>query len=88
MNQTLMDWLSPTDVENEELTGIPSAEEIKKVVFDMNPLKAPSPDGMPGLFYRHYWSTVGNQLVTAVQSFFRDGWLLRELNSTFITLIP
>ena len=46
---------------------------VKKVVFEMHPLKAMGPDGMPGLFYRHYWSIVGEQLVAAVQSFFREG---------------
>lgn len=70
------------------LTSVPKAEEIRKVIFEMNPLKAPGPDGMPGLFYRHYWQIVGDQLVAAVQSFFRDGWLLQELNHTYITLIP
>ena len=74
--------------ENNMLITMPSAEDIKRVVFEMHPLKAPGPDGMPGLFYRHYWSIVGEQLVAAVQSFFREGWLLRELNHTYITLIP
>ena len=60
----------------------------ERVVFEMHPLKAPRPDGMPGLFYTHYWSIVADQLVAAVQSFFREGWLLRELNHTYITLIP
>lgn len=41
--------------ENEELIRVPTEEEIRK-----------APDGMPGLFYKHYWST-------AVQSFFRKG---------------
>lgn len=73
--------------ENDEITRIPSEDEIKKIVFDMNPLKTPGLDGMPGLFYRHYWSIVGKQLVAATQNFFRDGWMLREMNQTFITLI-
>lgn len=47
--------------ENEMLTSVPKAEEIRKVIFEMNPLKAPGPDGMPGLFYRHYWQIVGDQ---------------------------
>ncbi|XP_075650207.1 uncharacterized protein LOC142620781 [Castanea sativa] len=69
--------------ENEMLTVVPSADDIRRVVFEMHPLKAPGLDGMPGLFYRHYWSIVGDQLVAAVQSFFKEGWLLRELNHTY-----
>ena len=74
--------------ENFELTRILNAEEIKKVVWDMNPLKAPGPDGFPGLFFRRYWDIVGYQVIDVVQSFFREGWLLKQMNHTFITLIP
>ena len=73
--------------ENEMLTNVQSADDIRRVMFAMQPFKALVPDGMSSLFYRHYWSIVGDQLVAAVQSFFREGWLLRELNHTYITLI-
>ncbi|XP_030939755.1 uncharacterized protein LOC115964624 [Quercus lobata] len=73
--------------ENEMLTDVQSTDDIRRVMFEMQPFKALVPDGMSGLFYRHYWSIVGDQLVAAVQSFFREGWLLRELNHTYITLI-
>jgi hypothetical protein len=73
--------------ENENLCRVPSAEEIRTIVFEMHSLKAPGPDGFPGLFYRSYWPRVGDQVIAAVQSFFRDGWMLTELNQTFISLI-
>ena len=53
------------------LITVPSTDDIKRVVFEMHPIKASGPDRMPGLFYRHYWSIVGDQLVATVQSFFR-----------------
>ena len=56
--------------ENRELCRIPSREEIRKVVLGMKSLKAPSPDGFPTLFYKHYWDIVGDQVVLATQSFF------------------
>ena len=74
--------------ENEELCRVPSREEIRKVVFKMKSLKAPGPDGFPALFYKHYWETVGDQIILATQSFFRSGRILSELNETFIALIP
>ena len=77
-----------SEEENESICRVPSGEEIRKIVFEMHPLKAPGPDGLSGIFYRHYWSIVGNQVINAVQSFFRDGWMLREFNQAFITLIP
>jgi hypothetical protein len=54
----------------------------------MHSLKAPGPDGFPGLFFKHYWDIVGSQVTASIQSFFRDGNLLPYINHTFITFIP
>ncbi|KAL6139472.1 hypothetical protein ACLB2K_057776 [Fragaria x ananassa] len=48
-----------TDEENALLTSMPSAEEIKRTVFSMNPLSSPGPDGFPGAFYHNCWDIVG-----------------------------
>ncbi|XP_059301908.1 uncharacterized protein LOC132053826 [Lycium ferocissimum] len=40
-----------TDKDNDALTTDPREEEIKKVVFDLNPNSAHSPDGFNGYFY-------------------------------------
>ena len=77
-----------TDQNNLELCRVPSRDEIKKVVFGMKALKAPGPDGFLVLFYKHYWDIVGDQLMLVVQGFFHNGWLLKEFNKTFISLIP
>ena len=62
-----------SNIENEELCRVPTRDEIRKVMFEMKSLKAPGPDGFPALFYKHYWEIVGDQIVLATQSFFRDG---------------
>ena len=77
-----------SDLENFDLSRILDASEIKNMVWDMNPLKAPGPDGFPGLFFKCYWDTIGPQVIVAVQIFFRDGWLLSQSNQTYITFIP
>jgi hypothetical protein len=82
--------LSPilTAEENSELCRIPSSKEVRRVIFDMQSLKAPGPDGLPPLFYKQYWHIVGHSVVSAIQNFFTGGKLLKDLNSTHIVLIP
>ncbi|KAK9990720.1 hypothetical protein SO802_025705 [Lithocarpus litseifolius] len=77
-----------TEDENDVLEKIPSPEEIKAVLFEMQDLKAPGPDGFPALFYKQLWPTVGNDLVKAVTSFFTRGTMPKEVNCSLIVLIP
>ena len=37
------------------MSYIPSSEDIWAVIKEMQPLKAPGPDGMSGSFYKSYW---------------------------------
>ncbi|XP_060968682.1 uncharacterized protein LOC133036189 [Cannabis sativa] len=72
---------------NASLVSIPSAEEIKEVVFSLHPLKAPGPDGFSGCFYRKYWDLVGQSLIEVVKDFFATGTMDARFNHTFICLI-
>ena len=63
-------------------------EEIMKAVFELGALKAPGPDGFNGFFYQKYWEVVKESVVKAVQSFFQNGHMLREINRTNIVLVP
>jgi hypothetical protein len=74
--------------DNVELCRVPTPDEIKGVLFDMQSLKAPGPDGFPPVFYKHFWPTVGANVIKAVQSFFTNGKMLPETNRNFIVLIP
>jgi hypothetical protein len=74
--------------ENSSICKIPSPQEIKATIFDMNSQKAPGPDGLPALFYKRYWNIVGPTVIAVVQNFFNSGKLLSELNNTLIVLIP
>ncbi len=74
--------------ENVELLRVPTPQEIKEVIWDMHPLKSPGPNGLPSLFFKCYWPTVESQVMLAVHNFFTEGWLLPQLNHSFITLIP
>ncbi|KAL2921482.1 hypothetical protein RDABS01_012973 [Bienertia sinuspersici] len=63
-------------------------EEIKEAVKGMKLLKALGPDGFPPVFYHKHWDSVGEDIWKAINSFFTGGKLLKEINKTFITLIP
>ena len=77
-----------TEEENESLLCIPSSEEIKATLFQMQDLKAPGPDGFPTLFYKQLWPMVGNDIIKAVTSFFIRGSMPKEVNASLIVLIP
>uniref|UniRef100_A0A2N9HV68 Reverse transcriptase domain-containing protein n=1 Tax=Fagus sylvatica TaxID=28930 RepID=A0A2N9HV68_FAGSY len=54
----------------------------------MQSLKAPRPNGFPPLFYKKYWHIVGSNVIKAVQYFFTTGYMLKDINSSLIVLIP
>ncbi|XP_071699756.1 uncharacterized protein [Rutidosis leptorrhynchoides] len=62
--------------------------EVKSVIFDMGNNKSPGPDGYTAEFFKSSWDIIGDEIVDAVQDFFRNGQLLSELNHTVIVLLP
>ena len=76
-----------TEEENSILKTIPSPKEIKDTLFQMQDLKAPSPNSFPALFYKDFWPTVGDAVTQVITSFFVDGRLPKEANSSLIVLI-
>ena len=75
-------------VKNAHLCQLPSPDEIRDTVFSMQSLKSPGPDGLSPLFYKKYWHIVGQSVTTAIQNFFSFSKLFKELNYSFIILIP
>ncbi|XP_062028872.1 uncharacterized protein LOC133744858 [Rosa rugosa] len=73
---------------NEKLCASYSQEEVKNALFQMYPTKSPGPDGMPPIFFQHYWETIGADVTEAVQDFLHSGQLLPQINFTHICLIP
>ncbi|XP_062113923.1 uncharacterized protein LOC133824924 [Humulus lupulus] len=70
------------------LTSEFSNEEVKAAVFGIPGNKSPGLDGFSSFFFQDNWEVVGNSVYEAVKSFLHTGRLLKEINSTTITLIP
>ncbi|XP_074278172.1 uncharacterized protein LOC141601769 [Silene latifolia] len=65
-----------------------SPDEIKNCIFSIPANKSPSPDGFTSRFYRDSWEIIGKDIIGAVMDFFSSGELLKQINTTTLTLIP
>ena len=73
---------------NRQLSSDFLESEVQVAFSQMAPLKARGLDGMPPLFYQHYWNLVSKDITHSVLSFLNSASLPEHLNHTFITLIP
>lgn len=89
-NGLIEEVISPevSDSDNRILTSLPTWDEVKSIVFGMNANGAPGPDGFGGFFYQNYWDIVGHDVFNSVTPFFKQGWLLPNMNSNTVVLIP
>ena len=62
--------------------------EVEKALKQMHPLTTPSPDGMPPLFYRHFWPIVKSIVIHTALGFLNLGISPSKFHDTHIVLIP
>ncbi|CAL0324296.1 unnamed protein product [Lupinus luteus] len=74
--------------QNNLLTKIPTNDEIKAAAFGMNGDGAPGPDGFGGCFFKEFWDIVCHDVCNSVTQFFTQAWILLNLNSNLVVLIP
>ncbi|KAL2251976.1 UNVERIFIED_CONTAM: hypothetical protein Sindi_2319900 [Sesamum indicum] len=77
-----------TEEEADHLIANFTADDVKNAVFDIGEDKAPGPDGFSSGFFKAAWPIVGQEVTRAVLDFFATGRLLKQINSTLVTLIP
>ncbi|KAL0444855.1 UNVERIFIED_CONTAM: hypothetical protein Slati_2208200 [Sesamum latifolium] len=77
-----------TDEEARTLTAPVTRAEIKQAFFDIDEDKTPGPDGYSAGFYIAAWPVIGDEIMTAVEEFFANGRLLKQVNATLLALIP
>ena len=76
------------DPMNEYICQPFQANEIHRALKQMHPKKSPGPDGMPPLFYQHFWSLSGECVTNAILAFLNSGVIPPKFNETHIVLIP
>ncbi|XP_042481037.1 uncharacterized protein LOC122061688 [Macadamia integrifolia] len=74
------DWLM--------LDAIPSDDEIKKAVWDLDPDSSPGLDGFSGSFFRRCWMIINLDVCRVVKGFFSSGILPYGIYANFLLLIP
>lgn len=62
--------------------------EIYNTIHSMKSLSAPGPDGLPTLFYQHYWSIIGTDIIALCLDILNSGKDPSSINHTNIWLIP
>ncbi|XP_074291104.1 uncharacterized protein LOC141617871 [Silene latifolia] len=77
-----------TDHHVQQLLKPVSDSEIRQCIFSIPADKSPGPDGYTSQFYKDSWDIVGQEVCAGVKDFFHSGQLLKQLNTTNITLIP
>jgi hypothetical protein len=74
--------------ENEFLTAPFTEKEIRDAIFDMEPNKAPGPDGFLAEFYQKFWELIKGDLMQMFHDLHKGDIPLFSLNFGVITLLP
>ncbi|GKB25217.1 RNA-directed DNA polymerase, eukaryota [Tanacetum coccineum] len=88
-----IDMLFPNSLstdQQKDLECMVSKEEVKRAVWDCGTDKSPGPDGFTFGFYRHFWSTIENDVFEAIKIFAHRlvgvlGDIVNEVQSAFIS---
>lgn len=64
------------------------ADGVEKALKHMHPFKAPGPEGMPPIFYQHFWSDVNSVATKTALDFLNNGIAPPNFHETYIVLIP
>ncbi|KAK3212400.1 hypothetical protein Dsin_017106 [Dipteronia sinensis] len=91
-------WCRPTmeglelktleEVDRENLEEVFSIEEVWEAVRNCGVDKSPGPDGLNFNFIKANWEVIKDDVMNFFGKFYSDGSRIKELNNTFVALIP
>ncbi|KAL0416809.1 UNVERIFIED_CONTAM: hypothetical protein Slati_3512800 [Sesamum latifolium] len=77
-----------TDEDRRFLCDMPSWEEVREIVFSIEPESVAGPDGFGAFFYHTCWDFMSDDVFGAVTEFFWGVALPKTFTATTISLIP
>jgi hypothetical protein len=77
-----------SDAERQMLEDQFTVSEVWLAVCECDGNKAPGPDGLSMNFIRINWETIKDDIMNFMCEFYRDGSVVKNLNSMFLALIP
>lgn len=60
------DWNLVSDAQNFILTAMPSVEEVRDAVFDLDSTNTPGPDSFGGFIYHKCWNIIAEDVFHAI----------------------
>jgi hypothetical protein len=86
----VIDLVEPaiSELTNMSLCKAFTDDEIGYALFQIGPLKAPSPDGFSARFYQRNWDVLKSDVTVVVKQFFESGIKPSRVNDIAIVLIP
>ncbi|CAA7056409.1 unnamed protein product [Microthlaspi erraticum] len=70
------------------MVTFPQADDIKRVLFRLNPNKSSAPDGLTSGFYKAAWGILGEEVIASIKNIFLTSFMPTSTNSTILTLVP
>ncbi|KAG5599043.1 hypothetical protein H5410_030413 [Solanum commersonii] len=71
-----------TSTDHESINVMPNAEEVKRVVFELNAESSCGPNGFSGCFYQSCWDIVGPDIIKVIHDIFRGSTLPKFITHT------
>ncbi|KAL9681370.1 hypothetical protein QQ045_013153 [Rhodiola kirilowii] len=88
-NQRLLDVQSRVPVDSKMVLCGPVTElEVKTVLFQMYPRKAPGPDRFSVIFFQKHWHLLKDTIIKRILKVFSEEKLEEGMNETMIVLVP
>ncbi|KAK2654835.1 hypothetical protein Ddye_014691 [Dipteronia dyeriana] len=83
-----LDLMRISEVEKVSLEAVFSEEEVWPAISGCDSNKASRPDSMNINFIKANWVGIKDDFMNFISEFHKDGTVVKELNNTFIALIP